>query len=63
MPNLLTALKSDGVRLAVISNVDRKDLDALITALRLEGIFDVLVTLGTFEVKHHMMSISKHFLQ
>ena len=51
MRELLAELKKAGVKLAVISNADAKDLALRVKELGLEGIFDVLVTPETFGIK------------
>lgn len=48
---LLSELKRAGVKLAVISNADAKDLALRVKELGLTGIFDILVTPDTFGVK------------
>ena len=48
---LLGELKAAGVKLAVISNADGKDLALRVGALGLSGIFDVLVSPVSFGVK------------
>jgi len=48
---MLCELKSDGVRLAVISNADRADMEKRIKYLGYEQYFDLIVTPETFGVK------------
>jgi len=51
MIKLVKRLKTEGKKLAVISNGDAKSTDIRIKNLELEGIFDIIVTPETFGVK------------